>query len=240
MHSRNLFKPFYLLMGVTLVVPFAAKSGAVDVNGTCEVGVCSPVSALSDGQSTSGAMNFTYTFGNGDTYAITGSYAASYSTAGGSTISFDPAVTYMGASPSVGTDVLNLTLFQNYFDTTCCTWAGDYTESIPLNLSASAGPGSSVSGELLYDGQSVGLVGPFGPGSNTGTLTTSLDFGALNSADTLAAQFKIYLTFGAGTLSGASATSPAVPEPALMVPGGLCLLALAFAARRQNRSRVAL
>jgi hypothetical protein len=188
-------------------------------------------------------MNFTYSFVNGDTYAVTGTYAASYSTAGGSTIAFDPVVTYTGAGPSAGTDTLTLNLLQDYFDTTCCTWAGNYTETIPLTLSNSAAAGSTISGELLYDNQSVGLIGPFGPGSNTGTKTTALDFGALNTADTLHASYNIYITFAKGTASGASASSPAapaVPEPAMFVPGGLCLLALVFAARRRNRSRVAL
>ena len=242
MHSRKLFASFCLFSGLTIVIPFAAKSAAVDVNGTCEIGVCSPVGALSSGQSASGAMNFTYTFGDGDAYAVTGTYATSYSTAAGNEIAFDPIVTYMGASPSVGTDTMTLTLLQNFFDPTPGTWAGNYGETFPLVLSDSAA-GSSISGEVLYDGQSVGLIGPFGNGSNTGIKTTALDFGALDTSSTLTGALKIYITFGQGTPTGASARSlaaPAVPEPALFVPGGLCLLGLVFAARRRNRSRVAL
>jgi hypothetical protein len=188
-------------------------------------------------------MNFTYTFGNGDTYSITGSYAASYSTALGSTISFDPTVTYMGASPSVAADTLTLTMFQNYFDTTPGSWAGNYTETIPLSISASAPAGSSAEGQITYDGMSVGLVGPITSGSMTKTITTALDFGALDTSNTLAAQAVLTFTFGKGAPTGASVSSlaaPAVPEPALVIPGGLCLLAMVFAARRRNRSRVAM
>jgi hypothetical protein len=241
MFNRRLSTPFFVFMAVTLVVPFAAKSASVELNGTCEVNPsCTTLTAIGNGQSTSGSLNFTYSFANGDTYAVTGTYAASYSTTAGSTIAFDPVVTYTGAGPSAGTDTLTLQMLQDYLDATPGSWAGSYTETVPLTLSSLAASGSTISGELMYDSLTVGLIGPFGIGTNTGTKTTALDFGALDTSNTLHATYNIYITFAQGSRPGASGASPAaVPEPALIIPGGLCLLALVFLARRQNRSRVA-
>jgi len=236
MYGRTRYRIRYFLLGCTLLAPFTAQPATITINGTCEVG-CPSTPALSDGTSVSSPFNFSFTFGNGDSYDISGTYAASYSITAGSTISVDPVVTYTGSAPSAGTDTINFSLLQDYFDAACCTWAGDYTESVPLTLSSLAGPGSTVSGELLYDGQSVGLVGPFGPGSYSVTKTTTLDFGALNNADTLSAAFNFQFVFGAGTLPDASAAST-TPEPAGLILSGIGLLSL-IGLRRQIRSRIA-
>ena len=172
---------------------------------------------------------------DGDAYDISGNYSASYSTADGSAISINPLVTYIGTMPSVATDTLDFSMFQSYFDTSCCTWAGLYSESIPLYLSNLAGPGSSISGELFYDGQGVGLVGPYGPGVYSETRSANLDFGNLNTSPFLAAEYDFSFVFGAGTLPGADA-SAATPEPELAIPCGLVLILASYLLRRQDRS----
>jgi hypothetical protein len=238
-YTRN-FAPWCLILGITLCVPFAAKPDAIVVNGTCEQN-CGFPTILSNGTSTSGDFNFDYTFGDGDVYDVSGNYSASYSTVDGSTIAVNPTFTYEGASPSVGSDTLTFDMYQLYFDTTPGTWAGTYTESIPLSLGATAGPGSTIEGQLLYDGQSVGLVGPFGPGTYSVTNSKSLDFGPfLNNAPFLLADFQFTADFGAGTLPGTSASgaSPAAtPEPATDLACGLGLILFVYVGRRRSRSR---
>jgi hypothetical protein len=237
-YLRN-FRPFCLILGFTLCAPFAAKSGAIDVNGTCELGDCSSVDSLSNGMSASANFNFDYTFGDGDTYNISGSYSASYSSITGSTISVEPVITYVGASPSADTDTVNLALLQNYFDSSAGSWAGTYTEDVPLDLGGPVGPGSTISGELFYDGVGVGLAGPFGPGSNFVTESASLDFGANDTSDTLSAAFDFAVQFGAGTQPGASADAVTTPEPMMALPFGLSLILIACGVCWRHRSRIA-
>ena len=162
------FTPGCLILAFMLGVPFSARSAEINVNGTCEVNCPGPPSNLSNGESTSGSFNFNYTFGDGDIYNISGAYGASYSTVTGSFLLATPVVTYEGASPSVGFDTITFDVLQGYYDASPGSWAGTYHEAIPLKLDAPAG--STISAQALEDGESVGLVGPYGPG-------TYFDFG---------------------------------------------------------------
>jgi hypothetical protein len=235
-YTRN-FVPCCLILGFTLCVPFAAKSASIVVNGTCESSCSS--GALSDGQSTSGSFNFDYTSGDGDIYDVSGSYGASYSNVTGSTIVVNPTFIYAGAAPSSGNDTITFDLYQFYFDAECCTWAGTYSESVPLFLSSTAGPGSTIAGQLLFDGQSVGLVGPFGPGDYLVSESAALDFGFSDNSPFLLADYQFTAQFDAGTLPGAGASGAATPEPAMDLVCGLGLILFVCIARRQNRPRIA-
>jgi hypothetical protein len=236
MHRFNL----YLVLGLTLAAPLVARGAAIIVNSTCEAGQCVTGGFLGNGQSTSGTLDFDYTFPDGDSYDISGDYSASYSSTDGSTISIEPVVTYIGTGLSADTDTIDLTMLQNFFDLKCCTWAGLYTESIPLTGEGSFGAGSEMYGQLYYDSVGVGPVGPFpAPGNYFETTTTDLDFGALDTNPTLAADFELDFTFGAGTAPGASeAASSLTAEPASLALSGLGLFALGFGAYRRNRYRI--
>lgn len=223
----------YFLLGCILLAPFTAKPATITVNTVCEVN-CSTFDALTNGNSTAGAFDFGFIFGDGDTYSISGSYEASYSTADGSTISVDPAVTYTGSSASAGPDTISFSIFQSYFDTSCCTWAGLYTESVPLSLSNSAAPGSTVSGQLSFDGVGLGLIGPYGPGNYLGTQSANLDFGGLDASPFMSAEFDFAFAFAAGTQPGATASSS--PEPVMAIPCGLGLILIGIVGRRRKRS----
>lgn len=227
----------YLVFAFSLAAPFAMRAEAVSVNSVCEVGNCATPDSLSNGQSTSGTFNVNLTFGDGDSYNLTGNYAASYSTLNGSTIAINPIVTYKGSAPSLGTDTIQLSALQNYFDPSCCTWAGTYTESVPLVAGGVFGAGSQMSGQLFYDLVGLGQVGPFAaPGSYFQTRSANLDFGALDTSDTLAADFDFDFTFGAGTSPGAVEGASSTPEPASFVLCGLGLLAITSGVYRRNRS----
>lgn len=233
--SKARFTPCRLQLAFALCVPFAAQPASIVINGTCEAGTCPlPTDSLSDGQSISNAFDFDYMFLNGDTYNIAGTYSASYSHTTGSTISVDPVVTYEGPSPSVAADVITFDLLQNYEDTIIGSWAGLYTESIPLIVDAAGG---TAEGQLLYDNVGVGLVGPDGPGSYFVTQSANLDFGDLDTSDTLMADYNFVFNFAAGTTAGESVSS-VTPEPVMFIPCGLGLILLTYGVRRRNRSRV--
>jgi len=233
MNSTGSFRPWHLLLLCLLAVPFTAKSQEINVNSSCEVG-CPPGPALGNGQSNSGSFNFDYTFGDGDEYNLSGQYGASYSSVNGSTILFDPVATYIGSVNTTTLDTLTVDMLQSYFDNSSGSWAGNYTETIPIQLSNKAGSGSTVTAQLLYDGDSVGLAGPYSPGANlVFTETTALNFGTANdNAPTLSADYNFVFNFAAGTQPGASISS--TPEPAMMVPCGLCLALLVYFLRRSR------
>ena len=240
MHQSRRSISRYFALGLTLLTPLAMQAGALSVNSTCYVGDCTNVDSLSNGQSTAGSFDVNYTFGDGDTYIISGTYNASYSTLGGSTIGINPVVTYTGSDPTAGTDTIVLDFYQDYFDPSCCTWAGTYTESVPLNATGSFGPGSQMSGELFYDGVGVGLVGPFpAPGSYFVSESSNLDFGANDTAATLAADYNFQYTFGEGTQPGAGETgvsATAEPVSSLLCGSALMMGSLFFMRRNKTRT----
>ena len=202
-----------------------AKPAAITLNGTCELGNCSSVDSVSNGQSVGPAnFNFNYSFADGDIYNLSGTYSASYSTINGSSIGLGLSATYTGSSPSVGNDVLTFDLLQNYFDNSAGSFDGTYHETAPVTLSGNVGAGSTVTAQLSYDGQGIGLLGPYGPGTNLGQQSaylTGLDGNYLD------ADFNFTFHFLAGTQPGAGGTSPApTPEPALLLPLGAGFLAL--------------
>jgi hypothetical protein len=223
------FTPCCLILAFMLGAPFTSRAGIIDINGTCEVG-CPSSPPVSNGQSQSGSFDFNYTFGDGDTYNISGAYGASYSTVTGSTIYVTPTVIYMGSSPSVGADTITFDLLQGYYDAGPGSWAGTYYETIPLSWNAPAG--STISAQLLYDGESVGLVGPYGPGNYFAQESKSLDFGSLDTSATLSADYNFVFSFAAGTTTGEGGSS--TPEPAMAIP---CLLCLALAIWHLNRRK---
>ena len=222
-----------------LLLPFIASAGDIQINGTCVVGACPPPSGTSDALQFNQSIGLTtgsysLTFADTDQYSITWSYSASY-TAAGTQLFIDPAATYIGASPSVGNDDIAFDFFQNFYDNSPGSWDGSYTESVPLNISGNVGAGSTASGQLFYDGQSLPLVGPFGLGShlgqNTATLTGLTD-------PTLAAEYELVFDFQAGTQTGAGDSSPAassVPEPYEALPLGLALGCVAWNRRAARR-----
>jgi hypothetical protein len=222
----------FLMSAFMLGTPFAARCGQININGICEVG-CPSSPPVSSGMSESANFNFNYTFGDGDIFNISGVYTAAYSNVLGSSIYVDPTVTYIGAGPSVAADTVTFDLLQGYFDSGPGSWAGTYSEDIPLNLNGPAG--STVSGQLFYDGEGVGLAGPFAPGNYLVSESKFLDFGDLDTSDTLSADYNFVFDFTPGLKPGQGGGSSVVPEPALAIPSGLCLLLSILHLRRRNR-----
>ncbi len=227
-----------LKLGLIFVAPLLAFPAAIQVNGTCELGNCASVDVQADGGSASGSANYLYTFGNGDKYQISGPFSTSNSLANGTTIFFDPAALYMGNSSNASApsqaDVLTIDLLQSY--NYAGSTVGYYDEDTVSSVTGPIASNSTYQAQLLYNGNGLGVMGPYGPGTNVGTGEVYLS----SLPNPFSADFQFIYSFGAGSDPGALiATVPpgtATPEPASLacVLGGLATLA--FARFRGNRS----
>jgi hypothetical protein len=225
-----------------LVAPFVATPAAVQINGTCETGgtSCSSIVPLSLDDSVA-LTPFSYAVSvNGDPYLMSGTYAASYTAAQGTILNLTLTATYTGDGPTSVADILTLDLLQNFFNSSVGTWDGVYSESVPVNIFGDVGDGTNATARFLVDGQNVGTIGPFGPGTNLGQASKALsDLGG----NTLTQDFNFVFTFEPGTDPGAgsvvSATPNVVPEPSslLLFGSGLAsVLTVTRTRRKQNRT----
>jgi hypothetical protein len=218
----------------------AAQAAIVKLSGTCEVGNCSALMADAITYGTSvptTPFSFNYTFANTDEYSVNGTYAASYGAAG-SLFQVTLGVTYVGNSTNSASqsDAFNINIRQDIFDNSPGTFDGTYTESIPVSIFGAVGSGSSVAAELLWDGQSVGLIGPFvGDGSFYGSKSANLTG---LTGNYLAGDFRFMFNFAAGTQPGAGSSVPnSTPEPAETIPAALMLGAtLMFIGHKKRQS----
>jgi hypothetical protein len=215
---RSSFGTLYLLPLLIFALPLLSFSAAVTANGICEVGTCATPDSISTGVPSSGSFNFNLTLADNDMYNVSGTYSNSYGS-NGTQLGFFPVVKYVGASASAAADTLSLDMLQNIFDNSPGIFDGTYTEVIPLNVPN----GATATGQVFYDGQGVGLVGPAGPGFTIGTLSANLT-GV--TGNTLVTDYNITFNFAAQTASGTSAGSPVIPEPAQFIPTSLGLVAL--------------
>jgi hypothetical protein len=177
------------------------------------------------------SFNQTVSFGNGDVFDVTGTFSAAYNS-GGTSLSINPIVTYVGSAPSVGNDSISISYTQPYFNSSPGSWDGTYTETIPVVPIGAVGAGSSISGQLSYNGQGLGVLT-----GSSGVLTKSANLTGLTT-DTLTADFELTYNLNAGTDPGAGISSPAssaVPEPTEALPVGVGLAGVMYAVARRRK-----
>jgi len=206
---------------VAAVLPLMAVSATVTINGG--------TITFAPGSTTGGPFTQSLTVGS-DPYTVAATYFYGATTSGGTTIGFFPTVTYTGTTPAATTDTINFDLTATISDPGATTWDGTYNENVPLIVPTNA----TGSGELFVDGQGVGLVGPYGPG--TYNVSESANLTGLTGS-TLNFSYDFTFVFAAGTVPGTSSSSPVVtPEPATMIPAALGLIGFgALALRRRKR-----
>ena len=116
---------------LALALPVLGFSAAVQVtaNGavSCPVGNCSTPDVISasggnTGGSSASPFNFDLTLADGDKYSVIGYFANSYYSNTGTHLGSFPAVTYIGATPTVAQDTISLDMLQNIFDSSCCSF----------------------------------------------------------------------------------------------------------------------
>jgi MYXO-CTERM domain-containing protein len=224
--------------GLTLALPLLGVSAAIQINSTCYgPGSCSNPANLTDsvtyGNTIAGSQTNNITIGT-DTYRVTNVYSTSYGDAG-SAITVLPTVTYTGSSPAATAETITINFLQDIYDNSPGNYDGTYEETIPLSVPTDA----TASAELFVDGQGIGLVGPYGPGSYS--VSKSAGLTGLDSAY-LAFDYQFTFSFAAGLPPGSTGSSPnpsAAPEPAQTIPAGLGLVGLTLAAFRRRNTKEA-
>jgi len=213
---------------VAVALPFLGVSASVQLNGVCVNGSCTPTPlTYGIGNSQSGSTSNGIMLGS-DPYSINTSFALGIYADGTNYIDFYPTAVYVGSSPASTTDTITVDLLASIYDPGIGNWNGTYTEHVPLVVAQN----SVASGQLLVDGQGIGQVGPYGPGSydiyESATLT------GINGA-TLSYSFDYTYIFFAGTLPGATDSSPAIPEPATIIPAALALAGFGLLGLRRRK-----
>jgi hypothetical protein len=215
------------MIGAAMLFPVLASPASVSVNGSCDFNCSS--TALTPGQSTGTVpFNFNITLGDGDKYNIAGTYSNSFPS--GTSYGFFPTVTYVGAAPTVAADVVTVDMIQTFSDPALANpdWSGTYSENIPFVITLA---GTSASGQLLIDGDSVGLLTvPASSGPGAYDLSDSASLAGI-TGNPLTADYQLSFTFPDLTPTGTGSGSPpaSVPEPAqtmLLGAGSLGLLFL--------------
>lgn len=229
-----------VLLGILCFAPSMMLASALSVNGTCEVGNCTSVDVLQPGTSTSGFFDFTYTFGNTDAYHVFGDFSASDPSTGtgSTTIKIDLTAVYLGNSTHTvsSADVLTTDMFQKY--NYPGSLDGTYSEHTNAFFGGKIASSSTLDAQLFYDGQSLGLLGPFSP-PGPGSQTKSANLTGLTNP--LSADYRFDFDFGAGSQVGSNMSTLKalnVPEPgeALLMGVGLFGFALSAAIRRRRKS----
>ncbi len=221
-----------VLLSSLLLVPSLALPAALSVNGTCELGSCaSPDSISYPTVIPTTPFNFTYTVGS-DTYALTGTYTTGY-TDSGSNIGITLSAVYTGSAPSTAADTINVHLLQNIFDDSAGSFDGAYSEHIPVKV----GAGSMFTGQLSFDGQGIGTIGPLSAGTYDITKTANLT--GLDG-NTLSADYNLIFAFAAGTAPGTgTSVLSSVPEPTQTIPIAFGLVVFGLGAFRRKQAKKA-
>ncbi len=204
---------YFTFLAALMIAPALGFSSTVTVNGNCEAGTCPPVDTLAYGSNTSGNFGFDFVFANTDKYNIVGNYAATNPIAGFTTIQFNVTAVYEGnsSSTSSGNDVLTLDDLQNY--SVPYSLDGNYFEDTEAFIGGPIASASSFAAQLSFNGNGVGLMGPFtGPGSYSSSMNKDL----LGMISPLSADFQMKLDFAAGSKVGSFIST--VPEPGGVMP----------------------
>ena len=212
-------KRIFSVAALLMAAPLLCLPAAIQANGMNELGTGANPGTLTAGQSASGTFSFFYTFtGDGDQYYVTTSYSATDTPLA---LNGSVGAVYVGntanpAEASVGDDTLNVDILQNFAYTGSSSAPGN--ESFTLTQAGNA-PGSYTEAQLIFDNQSIGVLGPYyGPGSKTYSAgpTTLTNLGNPVNGD-----LRYTFFFAAGT---------AVPEPSASGSVALALLLLIGAA----------
>ncbi len=192
---------FYLpLVALSFAAPSLCRAGVVTVNGKCEIGDCSSPQGLPYGSNTGQSFNFNYSLPNSDTFKIIGLYSAS-SSSNGTAIQFNVRALYLGNSTHTasGNDTLTIDFVQSYAYP--YNLDGTYSYSSGFHIGKFVAPSSTVQTDLYYDGQDVGVIGPFtGPGNFSGSASADLT----GLTHPLSADYRYTFFIAAGSVTAAT------------------------------------
>ena len=214
-------------VALALAIPAFGMCAAVSVNGVCVSGNCVTPDAIASQGSTSGTTSNTITI-NGDLFRVDTTFSASFPS--GTSFTADPAVTYLGTAPLTHSDNVTVDMYQSFFDPgTGITWDGTYNEHFPGTVPDHA----MASAETFINGQGIGLLGSYGPGSYL--TSASADLTGLDG-NTITYDVRLMLDFSPGLQPGASFTSSVTPEPVETIPVAIGLAGCGLMAYRRRKA----
>jgi uncharacterized protein (TIGR03437 family) len=202
-----------------------AFAGAINVNGTCELGNCVTPDTLGIGDTLSDPFDFIYVFGNGDQFQIQG-VLSGRNTSG--TIWTDAGtqftITYLGngasAAPSAA-DVFSIHLLQNFVN--AGVTSGTFGADIHVGFGGPLTPaGSSAARQLFLGSTPQPLLGPFSPPPALFSASFS-DFPISGLGNPLLFDNRFSVSFGAGSNPGATIifSLPQIFLPPAITTGGV-------------------
>ncbi len=245
-------KVSFLLSGFALLIPGLALPSAVTLNGACEAGNCAIPDTLNPGGNTGGHLGFTYTLSNGDQFAVSGFYGATFFNAKPIPVG-DPVARYLGntgnSSAASGADVLTFNFWQTFNTSSLPTLDGFYSYYFISNTSGAIASSSAITGNELLNGESIGAttVGTgysgtngfnqacFGPGGDCASYGYT-ESPALSSPLTTDLMLSFAFGSGSGVGSEIAILAPS-PEPGsilLLSLGGFALVAFAVTRRTKT------
>ncbi len=208
-----------------LVFPFlsplahASTYNAIQLNGSCEIGVCDYTNPVPFGNSAVESFSLTTTLGNGDVFSIAGTAAAN-SNSDGTTLpeGVDLQVTYLGNAMGGASlsDTIDVDIFVA-FDTDLSSGlfnAGDF---------GYLGDGLATGSSAYYSGYGPTLQGPF---TNPGVFNSDYNTTLSSSNNVIGFEIVSQANFAAGSAVDSafvfgSETAPVTPTPE---PGTIWLL----------------
>lgn len=218
--TMHRFKFLPLVAGALLIN--AAFGQAMEVNGTCVLGNCTTLSALSAGQTLNEPFNFTYTLANGDTFQFQG--VIGEKNIGGTeweNTGSQLLVTYLGnssgAAPS-GADVITSDFLLNFQNAGVTSATASYTLSGDF-LGPIAFAGTSVTRTVFWNNAPLPTLGPVSP--PPAMFSESFQ----EVPNTVSGSLLLYdnrttFSFGAGSGPGATMLFGTFAQPTI-TPGGV-------------------
>lgn len=226
---KSIFSKGSCVVALALAIPAFGTCAAVSVNGVCVSGNCVIPDAITYQGSTSGSTSNTITI-NGDLFRVDTTSSASFPS--GTSFTADPTVTYLGTAPLTHSDNLTVDMYQSFFDPAAINWDGTYNEHFPGTIPDHA----MASAETLINGQSIGLLGSYGPG--TYLTSKSADLTGVDG-DTVTYDVRLMLDFSPGLTPGSVFTSSVTPEPAETIPVAIGLAGFGLMAYRRRKANSA-
>lgn len=226
---KSLSSHIFCAAAMALALPVLGMCDAVSINGTCVSGNCASPDSVGYPGSSSGSTSTNITV-NGDPFSVVTSYTATFN-GSGTYVLADPTVTYTGSAPLTHTDAVTINVYQDfYYPGSGITWNGAYNEQFPFSIPTDA----TASGELFIDGQGIGFLGPYGPGTYNeyGSATLS----GLNG-NYLTYDFQFNFDFDPGAAPGSIISSS--PEPAQTIPVASAIVGCGLFALYRRRKQAA-
>ncbi|HEX4769460.1 MAG TPA: hypothetical protein VH351_01425 [Bryobacteraceae bacterium] len=184
-------------------IAFPAAIALIAGGTTCLYGNCDNPDVLTPGQGGPGLANVSFTV-NGDAFSLYAPFSVANNSPNGTSVSYLPIVVYTGSAPTRRTDAFTIDFYQDF---SYPAPSGKYSEATGAFV-WDAGPGSYFIAEAFYNGNGVGIMGPFAEGDSSDSHESAL---TLLGGNPLNFQYEMTYIFEPGSLHYAVMAAPGPP-----------------------------